>query len=614
MSSSGSLYYPLQMNRNDPHPPSPPRQVSTDPHRSRHTLTNDHFQSTEHPINDYMDVNPDEAEAGSILISLANHANRTTKHPITPHEHQPVEKSVSSHSMSIRNLLDDDERAPDTQHERAYGCGGLATPSSYDREISLTKRAVPADYEEGSQIPTKQIYSREPNGMNVNATQIDDRVHDARRYHTAAPAFTETPSTQPPVKPDGRLRMSSNAGYGSVRHYAEYHDSMVHTARLSQHAGRMEGNNGRSGNSTVSNDPPSRNHPSSAYSSRNVGHPTAQTDIPMTMNHNFSRQYDHMRRNPRVRRNALHAYISYMTYADLARRRPNDSMADLKGFPGHDMMGHPAMPFHTGMQQPQPQLQPQPQPPPPQTHTQAQPHAPSAYQHHAPPPPAQGNHSPASTPFPQEPTVHPHNRHRTYSLPQESRKQFMHDMHKQHPTGYPYAKHHPRYPDSQMMVIEAEPPMLFASHSSTIPEKRHPHTYAPNFTETKRQQKLFNGAPRPATDASLIGPSPFLPSSPHLHSARHPHRNNGDSPTSTRSASPMQTTQDTIVHRPLTAFLRAEEPKFGLPAARSSYFRSHPSMPSVTGGPGPDEFHPSASLPLTSWKSRDMQAKKGHGY
>ncbi|KAL0075308.1 hypothetical protein J3Q64DRAFT_1775918 [Phycomyces blakesleeanus] len=36
----------------------------------------------------------------------------------------------------------------------------------------------------------------------------------------------------------------------------------------------------------------------------------------------YSQQFVNMRQNPRARRNALHAYISYMTYTDLSRRRP----------------------------------------------------------------------------------------------------------------------------------------------------------------------------------------------------------------------------------------------------------------------------------------------------
>ncbi|KAI9265561.1 hypothetical protein EDC94DRAFT_605279 [Helicostylum pulchrum] len=45
-----------------------------------------------------------------------------------------------------------------------------------------------------------------------------------------------------------------------------------------------------------------------------------QQQLPQN-HHEFSRQYINMKRNPKIRRNALQAYISYMTYTDIARKR-----------------------------------------------------------------------------------------------------------------------------------------------------------------------------------------------------------------------------------------------------------------------------------------------------
>jgi hypothetical protein len=44
---------------------------------------------------DYMDINSDEAEAGSILLSLSQHSKK----------HKEAPSTTTTNSMSIRNLL-----------------------------------------------------------------------------------------------------------------------------------------------------------------------------------------------------------------------------------------------------------------------------------------------------------------------------------------------------------------------------------------------------------------------------------------------------------------------------------------------------------------------------
>ncbi|CAO3691483.1 unnamed protein product [Rhizopus stolonifer] len=45
-------------------------------------------------------------------------------------------------------------------------------------------------------------------------------------------------------------------------------------------------------------------------------------DIKESKQHNFSRQYHSMKQNPKIKQNALHAYITYMIYNDLAHGSP----------------------------------------------------------------------------------------------------------------------------------------------------------------------------------------------------------------------------------------------------------------------------------------------------
>lgn len=63
-------------------------------------------QEGNRPAPDYMDINTDDAEAGSILMSLSQHsmkvlASATTS---TPTSNSPASARIAS-TMSIRNLL-----------------------------------------------------------------------------------------------------------------------------------------------------------------------------------------------------------------------------------------------------------------------------------------------------------------------------------------------------------------------------------------------------------------------------------------------------------------------------------------------------------------------------
>ncbi|KAG0748487.1 hypothetical protein G6F22_000627 [Rhizopus arrhizus] len=58
-------------------------------------------------------------------------------------------------------------------------------------------------------------------------------------------------------------------------------------------------------------------------SKSSLGNPYHQRDTKESKQHNFSRQYHSMKQNPKIKQNALHAYITYMIYNDLAHGSPS---------------------------------------------------------------------------------------------------------------------------------------------------------------------------------------------------------------------------------------------------------------------------------------------------
>ncbi|KAG1152782.1 hypothetical protein G6F37_000771 [Rhizopus arrhizus] len=58
-------------------------------------------------------------------------------------------------------------------------------------------------------------------------------------------------------------------------------------------------------------------------SKSSLGNQYHQRDTKESKQHNFSRQYHSMKQNPKIKQNALHAYITYMIYNDLAHGSPS---------------------------------------------------------------------------------------------------------------------------------------------------------------------------------------------------------------------------------------------------------------------------------------------------
>ncbi|KAF7728474.1 hypothetical protein EC973_006027 [Apophysomyces ossiformis] len=207
---------------------------------------------------EYMDLNTDEAEAGSILISLANHSNR----PKTVQEQQNTQNSSSSNNfMSIRNILGDDDQ---TQQEKPYG--GLAT----------TPKLTPPQH--------------------VTNNNNNNNNNDVRRY---PPAYAN-PSSQCDTA-DGRLSMSADShamrplgmAQASPHPQQHYHDTPIPPS--SQYpAGAMEGPpHGSKWNTADTHPPP--NYPMT-YKPTSMPHQRSHTNA----SNDFSQQYYSMKHTQKM--------------------------------------------------------------------------------------------------------------------------------------------------------------------------------------------------------------------------------------------------------------------------------------------------------------------------
>ncbi|KAI9013364.1 hypothetical protein CLU79DRAFT_871668, partial [Phycomyces nitens] len=134
-------------------------------------------------MNDYMDLNTDEAEAGSILIALANHSSHSggyaEGHKVrSVYNHQKIKQeeqpqSVSGNSMSIRNLLGDEDRKP--------------LPLNFEKE---GKHAGINGMGDGKETSFHPHLSRESNDYSNAMRDDSDRVQSTHRYPTA-PAYID---------------------------------------------------------------------------------------------------------------------------------------------------------------------------------------------------------------------------------------------------------------------------------------------------------------------------------------------------------------------------------------------------------------------------------------
>ncbi|KAI8058894.1 hypothetical protein BDF21DRAFT_430198 [Thamnidium elegans] len=140
--------------------------------------------------------------------------------------------------------------------------------------------------------------------------------HDKRHLPSTPP--NDLIPYKPDVIADERMQTISGEGYFGHMHHQKYQQQNQQKLQHKQpHQNQQQHTYGKSnqhGNHY-------RYHPYHPGDKK----PTTiivskQQQLPQN-HHEFSRQYINMKRNPKIRRNALQAYISYMTYTDIARKR-----------------------------------------------------------------------------------------------------------------------------------------------------------------------------------------------------------------------------------------------------------------------------------------------------
>ncbi|SAM03240.1 hypothetical protein [Absidia glauca] len=219
-------------------------------------------QEGNRPAPEYMDINTDDAEAGSILMSLSQHPKKvmTSATKPIPSSNSPASSRIAS-TMSIRNLLGEDDKRPEPASRKQSILNDDAPVYPRARQEGTMHRHPEVIPEASSPPSGYSLERRQPYGM----------------YHAQ-------PSSLPPST---HMRSTGIAAHGPSESYdwqqrpAAYHQQQRPIKHLP---------------------PPHRHDPPPSYAQQS---------------------YHSMKKNPKIRRNALHAYISYMTYSDLMRTRVN---------------------------------------------------------------------------------------------------------------------------------------------------------------------------------------------------------------------------------------------------------------------------------------------------
>ncbi|CAO3590749.1 unnamed protein product [Absidia cylindrospora] len=205
---------------------------------------------------DYMDINSDEAEAGSILMALSQHTKRS-------------ERSTTMNTMSIRNLLDNEDEHTATNQAQSKMDGHMLTGTT-----------------------------RPPNAHTYPEATKEISQAYANRMHGHYSTSTTLPDAPTPMR-------------STSQRQSESYDW--------QHKQQPSYN--------------TQHHPQDRYQQYPINHhhqhSTHQQQQPQSIKQPYNRydpqqqRYQSMRKHPKIRRNALHAYISYMTYSDLKRMKSN---------------------------------------------------------------------------------------------------------------------------------------------------------------------------------------------------------------------------------------------------------------------------------------------------
>ncbi|KAI8066423.1 hypothetical protein BC940DRAFT_302812 [Gongronella butleri] len=297
------------------------------------------------PPRDYFNLNKDEAEAGSILMSLSQ---------------QPPSAAKPSNSMAISNLLGGNEHDEPTNRSQTVEIQKFETLSMNEDMHRQPETAMerPAMYAE-RQTQSYRQEKQPAHPASVASTMTRHRSHSLTSPSDAYPSHPNFATYTPPP--------------GKQTYYA-----------MPQQAAH-----------------PAAGNAATAYHRHYDRRPS------------YSQQsYQSMRNNPKIRRNALHAYISYMTYSDLVKQNinrlsPRPGMYTQPSSHAHgspSLLKQPVTPLPTSMDRMVPMAS-GPGGVTPGAHPHAH-YAPHAQHHHHPhhphhPPP------PMQTPPPQPPS-HPH--------------------------------------------------------------------------------------------------------------------------------------------------------------------------------------------------------------
>ncbi|KAI7882863.1 hypothetical protein K492DRAFT_175925 [Lichtheimia hyalospora FSU 10163] len=260
----------------------PPTQVQP---QSSATRDDGHWQP---PHFDYAALDKVDAEAGSILIALANQEPiKTTAidddHDTIMTNNKPNDHSNNSHSsMSINNLLG--------------GGGGSSalTPQQQQQRDSNDNDA--------SNKPSDPVTTSDPIMLLAAAAAAIDGRPGTNGTH-AAPSNTAYTSNSE--------RRLGDSGYG---YYSQYYSSSYPKTKQQQYSYNAYYEDIRARRERRMASPPD------GYEQRRRESAPVNRHRPERGTNVFSYQYISMKQNPRIKRNAMHAYITYMIYTDMTHQ------------------------------------------------------------------------------------------------------------------------------------------------------------------------------------------------------------------------------------------------------------------------------------------------------
>ncbi|KAI9321683.1 hypothetical protein BX666DRAFT_1013434 [Dichotomocladium elegans] len=252
-------------------------------------------------LGDYSALDKVDAEAGSILISLATQErcspkNTENKAPPTSEKGGEDDDIMTTHtSMSINSLLASlkgqcvgssrlttDHYSQHPQHQ-AYD-EETARSLSTDTSDPIMLLAAAAAAIDGRSAPFPAAAS-EPRPTSSTLAATEKRGFYSQYYTSTTPSTTSTPYPKSKILANGpqqqQQRVQSSRDSGPY-YYNRHRNSEALTSATAEQ----------------------RYHQQQQGTSTNI----------------FSYQYMTMTQNPRIKRNAMHAYITYMIYADMTRQ------------------------------------------------------------------------------------------------------------------------------------------------------------------------------------------------------------------------------------------------------------------------------------------------------